>query len=115
MVPKRGTNVPPAEYGSAIAVALREELGGSTRAIKTIARWTGASDRAAKYWLAGERCPNGRQLIILARHSDAVLKTFLALAERDLFTISVELTAAENALTRAAEIIAELKQSPVQN
>jgi hypothetical protein len=110
MVRKKGTNVPPAEYGAAIAVALREELGGSTRAVKTIVRWTGASDRAAKYWLAGERCPNGRQLIILARHSDAVLKTFLALAGRDLFTFSVELTSAENALARAAKIIAELKQ-----
>lgn len=109
MVPKMGTDVSASEYAGAIAEALRKELGGSARAVKTIARWTGSSERAAKYWLAGARCPNGRQLILLARHSDVVLKAFLHLAQRDLFAISVELVAAKSALSRASNLIDELE------
>lgn len=45
-------------------------------------RWTGASERTVKYWLAGERGPSGDHLIALARHSDAVLFMLFALAGR---------------------------------
>ena len=86
VVPKTGTNVPReadvADYRSAIAAALRDELGLTHRAIKTLMRWTGASERTVKYWLAGERGPSGHHLIALARHSDAVLFVVLALAGR---------------------------------
>ena len=108
MVPKVGTDVPAGKIAGAIAAALNRELGGSARAVKTIARWTGSSERAAKYWLAGARCPNGRQLILLARHSDAVLETFLHLADRDLFAIAMELNTAKSALSRAVNLIDEL-------
>ena len=50
--------------------------------IKMAMRWTGASERTVKYWLAGERGPSGDHLIALARHSDAVLFVLLALAGR---------------------------------
>ena len=109
MVQKKGTNVPPNEYAAAIAEALREELGSSARAVKTIMHWTGASDRAAKYWLAGTRCPNGKQLILLVSRSDALLSTFLRLAHRDLFAVTVELDSAQAALARASQIIATLQ------
>lgn len=86
VVPKMGTTVPmaadQARYRRAIADALSRELGPTHQAIKTAMRWTGASERTAKYWLSGERGPSGEHLILLAQHSDAVLVTILTMAER---------------------------------
>lgn len=86
VVPKMGTTVHLAadqtRYRKAIADALRRELGPTHQAIKTAMRWTGASERTAKYWLSGERGPSGEHLILLAQHSDAVLLTILTMAER---------------------------------
>ena len=89
-VPKTGTNVhleaEVADYRTAIAIAiaaaLRDELGLTHRAVKTAMRWTGASERTVKYWIAGERGPSGEHLIALARHSDIVFHMVLMLANR---------------------------------
>lgn len=85
-VPKMGTTVhlaaDQAAYRKAMADTLRRELGPTHQAIKTVMRWTGVSERTAKYWLSGERGPSGEHLIRLAQHSDAVLITFLSMAER---------------------------------
>ena len=85
-VQKMGTTVhldaDQAAYRKAIADTLRRELGPTHQAIKTVMRWTGASERTAKYWLSGERGPSGEHLIRLAQHSDAVLITILTMAER---------------------------------
>ena len=52
VVQKMGTTVPSAadqaRYRQAIADALRRELGPTHQAIKTVMRWTGASERTAK-------------------------------------------------------------------
>jgi len=64
------------------AIALRDELGSTHRAIKTAMRWTGASERTVKYWIAGERGPSGEHLIALARHSDIIFRMVLMLADR---------------------------------
>ncbi|MDR0808275.1 MAG: XRE family transcriptional regulator [Gemmobacter sp.] len=86
VVPKKGTIVHQpadvADYRSAIAMALRVDLGSTHRAVKTAMRWTGASERTVKYWIAGERGPNGEHLIALARHSDIVFHMVLMLANR---------------------------------
>lgn len=117
MVRKTGTTVPPSaaeirrEYALAVSRALQRELGQSARAAKTIMRWTGASERAAKYWLAGSRAPNGSQLILLARNCDTVLHEFLRMSGRDLFTVSIELEAAETSLARATAILRALRSS----
>ena len=85
-VPKMGTTVhlgaDQAAYRKAISDTLRRELGPTHQAIKTVMRWTGASERTAKYWLSAERGPSGEHLIRLAQHSDAVLITILTMAER---------------------------------
>lgn len=85
-VPKTGTNVhleaEVTDYRTAIAEALRDELGLTHRAVKTAMRWTGASERTVKYWIAGERGPSGEHLIALARHSDIVFHMVLMLADR---------------------------------
>ncbi len=86
IVPKKGTTVQieadQARYREAVAAALRKDLGQTHQAIKTAMRWTGASERAVKYWLSGERGPSGEHLIALAQHSDMVLVTILAMADR---------------------------------
>lgn len=86
VVPKMGTIVHPdgrqADYRTAIAMALPEELGSTHRAIKSAMRWTGASERTVKYWFAGERGPSGEHLIALARHSDVIVNAILMLADR---------------------------------
>ncbi|CAM5491763.1 hypothetical protein ATER59S_03462 [Aquamicrobium terrae] len=85
-VPKTGTNVPQKanvpDYRAAIDAALREELGQTHHAIKTAMRWTGASERTVKYWIAGERGPSGEHLIALVRHSEIVFHVVLILADR---------------------------------
>ncbi|MBU9276930.1 hypothetical protein [Burkholderia gladioli] len=71
-----------ASYSYAIAEALRAEMGRSRRSIKTLSRWTGASDRTVQNWLSAVRGPSGPHLIELARRSDAVHEAFLSLVGR---------------------------------
>ncbi|CAM3648737.1 hypothetical protein G6L26_025385 (plasmid) [Agrobacterium radiobacter] len=47
---------------------------------KTIASLTLANERAVKNWFTGINGPSGEFLILLCRHSDTVLETFLMLA-----------------------------------
>lgn len=87
-LPKMGKELPiprhrkSSAYAAEIARALRSELGGSHRAIKTLMRWTHASERTAKCWLGGTSGPSGEHLIVLLRNSETVLDTVLALAHR---------------------------------
>src|SRR3546814_8309912 len=64
-------------YAVMIAQALRGELGSSHRATKTLMRWTGASERTAKHWLAGHHGPGGGHLIALLRESETVYEAVL--------------------------------------
>ncbi|MBN9219241.1 MAG: hypothetical protein J0I79_14915 [Mesorhizobium sp.] len=111
MFPKKGTIVPKSRkgeagrYASTISTALRSELGTSARATKTVMHWTGASDRAAKYWLSGARGPDGWHLILLAKNSNAVLHGLLKMAGRDEYELTIELSAARAALARATAMI----------
>jgi len=91
MFPKKGNKLhsrrqeaePGVDFNSAIAAALRRELGSTHQAAKTLMRWTGASERAAKYWLSGAHGPGGDQLVRILRNSDEVLRTLLTLAGRE--------------------------------
>ncbi len=83
--PNKGNKLPrdaEGAFAAQIALALRRELGASRAAAKTVARWTGASERAAKNWLAGRYGPSGEHLVALARHSPGVLDLVLLLAGR---------------------------------
>lgn len=87
-LPKMGKELPvqrhtrSKSYPTTIAEALAVELGGSNRAIKTVMRWTGASERTAKGWLAGRNGPSGEHLVALLARSDTVLEQLLRLAGR---------------------------------
>jgi hypothetical protein len=86
--PKMGKQLPPsaaapsAAYASAVAEVLASELKGTHRAIKTVAKWAGTSERTAKNWLSARRGPSGPHLIALLGSSDALLERILVLAGR---------------------------------
>lgn len=86
--PKMGKQLPKSRgdlstaYSRTIAEVLASELKGSHRAIKTVAKWAGTSERTAKNWLSGRRGPSGPHLIALLGRSDALLERVLLLAGR---------------------------------
>lgn len=90
MFPKMGKSFPDEdgrkvdrlEYQTAIAAALKRELGSSHRGIKTAMKWTGVSERTAKNWFAGSHGPAGEHLIELLRNSDEVAAAVLLLSGR---------------------------------
>ncbi|MCY1292911.1 hypothetical protein D9M68_285780 [compost metagenome] len=107
MVAKMGNPFPinGETYAAALADALRQELGTSHRAIKTLRQWTDASERTAKHWLAGTHGPSGFHLIALARNSDRVLQTILELAQRHSSVAVVWLPVLRERLLDTAELI----------
>jgi hypothetical protein len=76
-----------------VAEALDTELGRTHQAVKTAMRWTGASERSVKHWLAGTHVPRGMHLVSLMRHSDTVLKQLLIASGRERALVGLELTA----------------------
>ena len=116
MIPNRGTSVHAPRQGSrqqcasSLACALHEEFADSSNAAKTLMRWTGVSNRGARYWLSGERCPNGWQLILLARNSDCVLRAMLAMCGRQSFGLRLELDAVKLALNQALTALAAIER-----
>jgi hypothetical protein len=116
MFPKKGKIFPSrsqataeeVSYAIAISVALRAELGGSHRAVKTIMQWTTANERTIKNWLAGTSGPHGKHLIDVIRHSDAALSAVLCLAGRREAMTVVNL---EELRGRLAESLIELDRA----
>jgi hypothetical protein len=109
MLPKTGIirRKPPDRFAREIGEALRSELNDSHKAIKTVMSWTGASERSAKNWLSGVHGPGGWHLILLARHSEAVVATILRLAERDQLVPGVRLRALQVLLVQTATEIGD--------
>lgn len=109
MLPKTGSRLPgagqrvsEADYVAAISTALRDELGTTGAASKTIMRWTGASERTARNWMTGVAGPSGHHLVSLMRESDAVLSAVLAMSTRPELVLGSDLHAVEVALAKAA-------------
>ncbi len=73
-------NAVDADFAALLAIALRGELKEGRAMVKTIGKWTGASDRSIKMWLAGTAVPGSDHLITLMQKSKAVLATVLAAA-----------------------------------
>ncbi|WP_152988856.1 hypothetical protein [Burkholderia pseudomallei] len=83
------------EYPLAIALALKREMGDSRRTIKTLTRWTGASERTVQNWLSAVRGPSGPHLVALAKHSTAVHEAYLSLTGRsETSTPQIEMSVA---------------------
>ncbi len=115
-VPKMGTIVPNTiaagrdrvQYAGMVATALRKDLGNTSSAIKAVMKWTGASERTVKYWFAGIRGPSGEHLLILARHSDAVVSGFLLLAGREHGFAAGKLAVARGKLNELCGLLGHL-------
>ena len=113
MFPKKGNVFPNADgearlevnYRQTIATALRQELGGTHRAVKTTMRWTGVSERTAKNWIAGSHGPSGEHLISLMRHSDEVLIGLLTLAGRGEAIVALRLVETRDRLEEVRQLI----------
>lgn len=86
-----------------VSTALRNDLGGSREAAKTIVRWTGASERTAKNWLTGSCGPSGAHLVQLARYSDEVFNLVLVMAERRPIVTTISLIRLRAQLEQAIE------------
>lgn len=91
-----------------IASALRRSLGDSRAGVKTVAAWTGANEKTVKNWFSGTYGPSGAHLVELARHSDEVLGTFLAMAGREDLMVATKLEAAEEAVAELLEAVRQL-------
>lgn len=116
MLPKKGRTFPGGTgqlcsgeaYAAAVAAALRAELGDSHRSVKTVMRWTGASERAVKNWFTGTSGPSGQHLVALVHHSDATLTTVMQLAGRHHTIAARKLIDARDTLAAMLEIIIDL-------
>jgi hypothetical protein len=95
------------EYAFAIAFALKQEIGDSRHAVKTLARMTGASERTARNWLSAVRGPSGLHLIRLAQNSEAIRATLITLSGQEKSrssTVSAALTLIHEAVSLLLEI-----------
>jgi hypothetical protein len=105
ILPKKGNFFPNSSYAVAISLVLRQNLGSTRRAVKTIVRWTGASDRTVKNWLSGSSGPRGTHLVALVHHSDEVLESVLRLAGREQLLLATKVLDARDKLIEALELL----------
>ena len=91
-----------------IASALKRSLGDSRAGVKTVAGWTGANEKTVKNWFSGKYGPSGMHLIALARHSDEVLCTFLAMAGHENLMVAIKLATAEEAIADLLDAVRQL-------
>ncbi|MCK0198557.1 hypothetical protein MWN34_16770 [Ancylobacter sp. 6x-1] len=90
MLQKKGRSLPPGSegdgpprrYAEIVSLALKTELDDSRRTIKTVQRWTRASERTVKNWIAGTCGPDGDHLIAMLIHSDTMLHMLLLASRR---------------------------------
>lgn len=126
MLPKKGRMLHPwnglarsaKDYAQLIADALRQEHGNSHRAVKTIMRWTGASERSVKNWLSGEFGPSGYFLMRLCVKSPAVRGLVMELlVEPDMVAppIGDGSTEAESAMPTSAHSCVSERARPEAN
>jgi hypothetical protein len=69
-------------FAETIATAMQAEWGTTPSARKEVGRITNANERAVRNWFEGKNGPSGENLLLLIRHSDAVLQTVLELSGR---------------------------------
>lgn len=103
--PEKGNIFPDRAYALTISGVLKQNLGNTRRAIKTLVGWTGASERTVKNWLSGTSGPSGEHLIALIGHSDEVLEVLLLLAGRHQFVARLWISEAKAKLIQALKIL----------
>lgn len=104
-LPSRGRIPALLSFNSAIAGALKTELGPTHQAIKTVVRWTGASERTVKHWFAGTHGPSGDHLVDLMANSDEVLKVIMERSGRSTSIESVKIIELQGLLGAALKCL----------
>jgi hypothetical protein len=99
-------------FAGAVGGVLRDELGDTHRAAKTVMAWTGVSDHTARSWLHGQSAPDGLHLIALAARSRAIMTMVLYMAGHDTMALEFELEATEHALEAALVTVRRLRKGP---
>jgi hypothetical protein len=92
-------------FNALLACALRDELGSSHQAVKTVMRRTGASQRTVNIGLQEQR---GRTASILLRsrgNSEEILGAFLVAAERSPPLVTLKLVELRSTPLEALEVI----------
>jgi hypothetical protein len=107
-LPKTGSQLPDSgfvltesAFAGHLAGALREDLGATRRAAKTVMRWTGVSDRTARAWLQGTTSPSGLHLVALAARSELVMAMVLRLTGHSDLGLVLRLHELETGLEQA--------------
>jgi len=96
------------QYAAAVAASLRQVLESPGISTKTVMRWTGASERTVKGWVAGRYGPRGEHLVALMRSSDLVLECMLSLAGREVVLDVRKLAALREPLRALSRMVGEL-------
>lgn len=112
MLPKTGRNLHQDKdelaFAAIMAEALTEGLGSTHQAVKIAMRWTGASERSVKHWLAGTHAPRAIHLLGLIRHSDEVLRRLLIASGRRDALIALEVSALRGRLIETLAFLDKL-------
>jgi hypothetical protein len=98
----------PGDFPAAVARALRAEFGTSPGSVKRVARLANANERAVRNWFEGKNGPSGAHLVVLMRHSDAVMEVMLRLSGRDGMLGTMVLADARSKLREALAIVEAL-------
>lgn len=120
-LPKKGKELPlrakRQELAHGYALAIGEALSEEVRrgaSIKKVMRWTGASERTVKGWVAGSSAPSGEYLVGLLRASDLIFERLLVLADREPIMSRRDLEALRAQIRGLGEAIdAALAQVPL--
>lgn len=103
------------DFAVQISAALRDELGATRRAAKSVMRWTGVSDTTARAWCHGRASPSGLHLVALAAHSDAVMSLLLRLTGHTELELGLDLQTIEQGLMKAlAHVHSLAKEGEIQ-
>jgi hypothetical protein len=96
------------DFAIEIASALERTMRDKNVRIKTVSRWTGANERTVKNWLSGQYGPCGAHLVVLLQHSDEVLNSVLAMADRHESLIAQKMADIELRVRELSSLIREL-------
>lgn len=77
LFPVKPKAVSDAELAQIVAMALRQDFGDSTSAVKRIGQLTNTNLRAIKNWYQARNTPSSGHLLLLARSSPSILKFIL--------------------------------------
>ncbi|MBI2254736.1 MAG: hypothetical protein HYU58_08970 [Proteobacteria bacterium] len=106
-----GERIGTERFATAISIALREEYGGTHAAVKTVVTATQANERAVKNWFQARNGPSGESLVALCRHSDRVLETVLAMADRSELLKAKRLVDTKGKLLEMMRLLEEMEDT----